>query len=393
MKENQAGRTSQSSILIVAGETSGEQHAAGLIRALAANPDLDLSWFGSGGERMAALGVELLQDVSRLAAIGPWDALARLGTYLKLYRRLIHEAERRRPDLAILVDFPEFNLRLARRLKALGIRVCYFIGPQVWAWRSSRVRQIAASVDLMLVIFPFEEDFYQKRGIQAHYVGNPTGASLCHLAVAGPDLNDNHKPIVVLMPGSRENEIRRIFPVLLDAARYLTERTEVTFLVPKAPAVRRDQLECIYNNWTVKNGMVLPLEIREEESVRLLANADCAIIKSGTSTLEAMVLQVPFAMVYRMARPSWYFARPFATTDTYCLANLIAGERIVPEFVQDQATAHNIGSFILRILEDRVESTQLRERLKQAGSKLGGMDAYQEAAKCVSKLLEGITAR
>jgi len=356
--------------------------------------ELPLHWFGSGGRRMAEQGAELLQDVSQLGAIGPWDALSHLRKYVALYRRLISEVERRKPDLAILVDFPEFNLRLAKRLREHGVRVCYFISPQVWAWRGRRVEQIRKYVDLMLVIFPFEVDFYRRHGVKAVYVGNPTYSSLRRRSAVSRQPGDQTKPCVALFPGSRRKEIDRMCPRLRDTARYLAERISGNFRVAKAPSVRREQLECIYTNWTARTGGALPLQISEDESVDLLTSADCAIIKSGTSTLEAMVLQVPFAMVYRMARPSWYVVKPFATTNTYCLANLVAGERIVPEFVQGQATAENIGAFILRLLTNRAEHSLLKDRLRQAVDRLGELDAYQEAAKCVNALLlEGSTAR
>jgi len=383
--------TTERSVLIVTGEASGEQHGAGLIEQVKCqNPGLRLNWFGSGGPRMAEQGVDLIQDVSRLAAIGPWDAMAHFRHYIHLYRQLIREVESRKPSLAVLVDFPDFNLRLARRLKRLGVKVCYFIGPQAWAWRAGRVKQIRRYVDLMLVIFPFEREFYSRHGVQAVYVGNPTYSSLRRRI---PLLPDRHPPAsgqrarVALFPGSRRKEIERLFPLLLDSARYLAERVSVNFSVAKAPPVRREQLDCIYSNWTARNGISLPLQIREEESASLLASADCAIIKSGTSTLEAMVLEVPFAMVYKMALPSWYFAKPFATTQTYCLANLVAGKRIVPEFVQGQATADHIGSFILRLLTNEAEYRAQRDRLRQAVDRLGELDAYQEAAKCLSALL------
>jgi len=377
------------SILIVAGETSGEQHAAGLMRALSALcPERPIKWFGSGGRNMAEAGAELFEDVSRLAAIGPWDALSHLPHYLRLFSRLSHEAAVRRPHIAILVDFPEFNLRLARRLKRLGIPVCYFISPQIWAWRTSRVRQIARYVDLMLVIFPFEADFYERHGVKAKYVGNPTSAAICRkIRASRPVAIARPRPLVALMPGSREKEVERLFPLFLDAAAYVAERAEVDFRVIKAPAVTPPLIERIYRDWRLGTGRQLSLEVREGESVALLSEADCAIIKSGTSTLEAMVLGIPFAMVYRMARPSWYFARPFATTRIYCLANLIAGRSVAPEFVQRQATAENIGGFVVRLLNDEPERARIREELKQAVSRLGEFDAYQEAAKCVSKLL------
>jgi len=390
--------TTERSILIVTGEASGEQHGAGLIEQVKAqNPGLPLHWFGSGGRRMAEQGVELVQNVSQLAAIGPWDAMAHFRHYIRLYRRLLREVESRRPALAVLVDFPEFNLRLAKRLKQQGVRVCYFIGPQAWAWRAGRVNQIRKYVDLMLVIFPFEQEFYSRHGVPAFYVGNPTYSSLRRRIPLLPARRlpaPGQRPTVALFPGSRRKEIDRLFPLFLDSARYLSGQIAADFLVAKAPSVRRQQLDCIYTDWTARSGVSLPLQIREEESASLLASADCAIIKSGTSTLEAMVLQVPFAMVYKMALPSWYFAKPFATTDTYCLANLVAGKRIVPEFVQGQATADQIGRFILRLLTDQNEYCLLRDSLRQAAGKLGELEAYQEAAKCLSALLlEGSRAQ
>ncbi len=386
------------SVLIVAGESSGEQHAAGLIREMRTGDGGPCAhWFGSGGPAMRDAGVELLHDVSDLAAIGPWDALHHLRSYWQLFRRLVEEARRRKPDLAVLVDFPEFNLRLAPRLKALGIPVCYFISPQLWAWRSWRVEIIRKHVDLMLVIFPFEEEYYRSRGVKAYYVGNPTKNfgdmilnSARQSAIASPKLLSS-PPVVALLPGSRRKEVERLLPIMLDAARFITARVDAKFWVIKAPAVRRERLECIYKEWAAKAEVKLPLEIREDQSAHVLARADCAIIKSGTSTLEATVLQVPFAMAYRLARPSWYLVRPFATTDIYCLTNLIAGERVVPEFIQNEATGSNIGSYIVDLLKDNNRRERLRERLAAVSGMLGESNAYREAAGWISKLLlEGL---
>jgi lipid-A-disaccharide synthase len=379
-----------SSILVVAGETSGENHAAGLIRQLEVhNPQWNLEWFGSGGPQMAAAGVELLTDVSQLAAIGPWEALAHMGRYWKLYRRILAESRRRRPRLAILVDFPEFNLNLARRLKAMKIPICYFIGPQVWAWRPRRVRQIKRWVDLMLVIFPFEEEFYRSRGIEAHYVGNPSITLREFLSQNGSngEGTTSDVPVVALLPGSRKREVEQIFPVQLDAARCVAQHCAVQFWVIKAPGIRRSQLQTLYEAWLSQGNSPLQLEIDEERGPELLSQVACAIVKSGTSTLEATILHVPFAMVYRISRPSWYLARPLVDTDTYCLANLIAGKKIVPEFVQDQATGENIGGYVLELLQDRSRREEVSKNLQMASEKLGEQDAYQESAKYISQFL------
>ena len=377
----------QGSILVVTGETSGEQHAAGLIDEVNRQcPDLSVDWFGSGGERMSEAGVDLLADVSRLAAIGPWDALSLLPDYLKLYRRILKETRSRAPRLAILVDFPEFNLKLARRLKKMGVFVCYFIGPQVWAWRSSRVRQIGRCVDLMLVILPFEQDFYERRQVSARYVGNPSVSRLTRSQPreAVPRPVESGAPfLVALFPGSRMHEVQRILPVQLDAALHIQAHCQVRFWVAQAPGVSGRQLLGIYDSWRRKTKTSLPLEIREEGSSQLLPQVDCAIIKSGTSTLEATLFQIPFAMVYLMPWPTWFLLKPFVRTQTYCLANLIAGKTIVPEFVQRQATGENIGAYLVQLLRDEKKRESVRSQLKQAADRLGRQDAYREAAKCL----------
>lgn len=332
---------------------------------------------------MAAEGVHLLRDVSQLAAIGPWEALSYLGNYWRLFQRILSESRQRRPKLAILVDFPEFNLRLARRLKAAEIPVCYFISPQVWAWRSSRVDLIRQYVDLMLVIFPFEEDFYRQRGIQAHYVGNPTLKTLRALRRANSA--SSSPPTVALLPGSRKNEVERILPIQLDAASFIAQRCGARFWIAKAPSIHGDCLAAGYRHWLGRGHPPLDLEIRPEGATALLPEVDCAIIKSGTSTLEAMILGVPFAMVYRMSSPSWYVARPLVKTDTYCLANLIAGKRVVPEFVQKEATGENIGSYLLGLLQDGKKCNQVKLELQAAVQKLGDHDAYAEGARLIAE--------
>ena len=367
------------SILIVAGESSGERHAAGLVKELNGRyPNRKIQWFGSGGERMAAVGVDLFLDVSALGAIGPWEALPRMGNYWRLYRKIFRETQRRKPRLAILVDFPEFNLRLLRRLKALAVPVCYFVGPQVWAWRSSRVNLIRRYVDLMLVILPFEEPFYRRCGVRAYYVGNPLGGALTE-----PAAPCNDPPLLALLPGSRQKEVEQIFPVQLDAARYIEDRHCARFWVIQAPAVRREDLEIQYQQWLRRGNSPLHLEIRGEGTDRLLPRVDCAIVKSGTSTLEAMRFQVPFAMVYRVSTPTWYLLRPFVHTDCYCLANLVAGDRIVPEFVQGDATGEKVGAYLVRLLRDKEQREKIREKLRLASGKMGERNAYLESARMV----------
>ena len=376
------------SVLVVTGETSGEQHAAALVREVdRLSPGVRIQWFGSGSRKMSEAGVDLLEDVSKLAAIGPWEAAGNLSSYWKLYRRILREVRLRRTRLAILVDFPDFNLRLARRLKQAGVTVVYFIAPQVWAWRASRVRQIRRDVDLVLAVFPFEEDYFRRQGVNARYVGNPSLERLRGVA-SGHGPGPREEPLVALLPGSRIQEVRRIFPCLLDAARYASRRCRARFWVVKAPDVPLEELEEVYRSWLARRGMPLPLEFREEDTAQVLPRTDCAIIKSGTSTLEATLLCVPFAMVYRMSWPTWIFARMLVRTRTYSLTNLVMGENIVPEFIQRQARGPAIGRYLVRLLTDEAERTRVKERLEQAAGRLGGRNAYREAAMQVRPYLQ-----
>jgi lipid-A-disaccharide synthase len=248
-------------------------------------------------------------------------------------------------------------------------------------------------VDLMLVILPFEEKWYRSRGVRAYYVGNPSAAlkrSTITTTEDAPGLERKAgPPVVALLPGSRRKEVERIFPLQLDAARYVADRCPVRFWVAQAPAIAKDDLAARYENWIGQGNPTLPLEIQKDGADQILAQAHCAIIKSGTSTLQALIYQVPFAMVYRMSPASWYLTKPLVRTDTYCLANLIAGKRIVPEFVQAGASGANIGAFIVRLLRDEDEHEKVKGDLRMASKNLGNENAYLEGARYVTRLLRG----
>jgi lipid-A-disaccharide synthase len=373
------------SCLIVAGESSGDSHAADLVGALNARLQGAFRFWGSGGEAMREAGVEILMDVERLAAVGPREALSNWRGYWTLFRKLQTEARARRPELAILVDFPEFNLRLASRLKRMGIPVCQYIGPQVWAWRSSRVKQIRRFVDLMLVILPFEEDYYRKRGVKAVYVGNPTAARL--RGIRRPDKVAGGPFVVALLPGSRRREVERILPVQLEAARFVAQRVPSRFLVVRAPAVEESLLANLIRMDAGSNSREARVEIWTKGAPAALSQADCAIVKSGTSTLEAALAGVPFAMMYRLSGWSRLLLRPWMRTDTYCLANLVAGKRIVPEFVQEDARAEDIGKFVVRMIEEPEAADRMRRELRAVAQRLGDSDGPDRAAAEIESFL------
>ena len=375
-------------LLVVCGETSGEAHAAGVVSHLREmTPGTGWKVFGSGGEKLRAQGAEILLDVSRLSAIGPRAALANLGSYLSLRKQILSRARRERPDLALLVDFPDFNLPLARRLKRMGIPVCYYISPQLWAWRKSRIRQIRKYIDLMLVIFPFEEDFYRKHGVKACYVGNPTAARLAAFEIGPGTGDESGKPVVALLPGSRAREVELLLPLQLEAADWLSREVASRFLVFRAPEIQKSQLEKIVDEAALKDS--LDLEIVDSD-YNLLSGADCALVKSGTSTLETMLLGVPFAMVYRLPLASYLLLRPFVRTDTFCLANLVAEEKIVPEFIQGDATGEALGGYLKSLMEDRDKHREIREKFSKVKAKLGTRDGSARAAeKIVETFLSG----
>ena len=376
------------SFLVVAGESSGDAHAAELVEALNARFHGACRFWGSGGGEMRAAGVELLMDVDRLAAVGPREALSHWRNYWSLFRKLQREARIRRPELAILVDFPEFNLRLARRLKRMGIPVCQYIGPQVWAWRASRLKQISRFVDLMLVILPFEEDYYRKRGVKAYYVGNPTAARL-H-GSRRPEKDGGDPRVVALLPGSRRREVERILPVQLQAAEFIAQRVRSRFLVVKAPAIDESLLSGLIQLNAGARSKELRVEIWKQGSQSALSQADCAIVKSGTSTLEAAMLGVPFAMVYRLSGWSRLLLSPWIRTDTYCLANLVAGKRIVPEFVQEDAKPEEIGKFLVRLLTEPELAEEMRRGLQTVAERLGDSAGPERAAARIESFLARI---
>ncbi len=376
-----------SQILVVTGETSGERHLAGVVAAANNLSGRPLHWFGTGGPALREVGAELLEDVSQLAAIGPWEAVGLFKNYLTIFRRLLDEARRRRPRLAVLVDFPEFNLRLAPRLQRLGIPVCYFIGPQVWAWRPHRIELIRRYVDRMLVIFPFEEEFYRRRGVEAVFVGNPTFQELKSdrnlVRVPSP----GGKSTVALMPGSRRKEIERILPIQLEVARLLQQRRPCSFWVIQAPGLAGEPVAKLLRQWRAGADVELSCQIRTEPAAELLPQADCAIIKSGTSTLEAMILGTPFAMIYRMSKLSYSVLRPWVRSKNYCLANLVAGRSVVPEFVQGAARPKAIADYLDQLLSHPERMRQVKQNLRIASERLGRLEAYPETAKQILNLL------
>jgi lipid-A-disaccharide synthase len=354
-------------ILISAGEASGEMYGAQLIEALrraaerisarsarrtaeaAVSTQASLDFFGVGGDRMRAAGCDTVVDAKDLSVVGITEILGHLPKIYGLYHRLIKEADKRKPDLAIVIDSPAFNWRVARQMKKRGIPVVYYVAPQFWAWRQGRVRLIRNYIDKALVIFPFEEKFYRDRGVDATFVGHPL-ADLPHPAISRDDYAKHFhlepaKQWITLMPGSRVKEVGMNLPTILEAAGQLGPAYE--FLLPVAPTLDRAFLQSLIDLKAMGKHITLV-----PESLPALWHSRAGIVASGTATVEAAMMRTPFVMVYRVSPLTYLLGKPRVKVPRFAMVNLIAGEPIVPELVQHDFTPEKVVAQIRQILPD-----------------------------------------
>lgn len=375
--------------LIVTGEASGDLHGANLIRA-AAKVDPGLSFFGVGGKRMAAAGCDILIPSDELAVMGAVEVLANIRVIARAMQKLRTVlAGESRPDLVILIDYPGFNLRLARHAKAAGIPVLYYISPKVWAWKKGRVNTIARYVDRLAFIFPFEEAYFRGLDLEAVFVGNP-------LMDEAQDLPERHDflgrygietdvPVIGLFPGSRRSEVRYSFNTLVQSARLiLRDKPLARFLLPVAPSLDRK----IFDELLAEED--LPVTLIEDESIYDLAHACNAVIcVSGTVTLQTALAETPMAVVYRMSPISFAIARRLVKVPHVSLVNIVAGEEVVKEFLQDEATAENIGAEILRILDDKDYHDRMLRGLALVKEKMGPPGCSTRVAQMAAEMSQG----
>ncbi len=335
---------------------------------------------------MRAAGLATFGDAKDLGVTGFFEVIARLPIIWRAYRTAIRTVTDpgHRPDLAILIDYPDFNLRLARAVSRAGVPLLYFISPQIWAWRPGRMRTIAASVNHLLVILPFEKEIYRDTGLEVTYVGHP----LSDLAHPGRDRSqtlsllglDPDRPTISLLPGSRKNELRAHFPAMLGAARRLREEfRDLQFLVPLAPTVARQTIEReITANGPWPNGAPIPVV---DDRYDAIAASDAAVVASGTATLECALLGVPMVIVYRVNPLTYIVARRASSLNHAGLPNLIAGKRIVAELLQDQCAPAPIARELRAILVDPPRAAEIRAGLSTVRERLGGPGAIEKAAR------------
>jgi len=380
-------------ILIVAGEASADRYGARLVRKLraAGNGEKAPAFFGTGGDGMERAGVRLISHARDLASIGAREGIAHLAKYFQTFRLLVAEARARRPAVAVLMDFPDFNLRLARRLKGMGIPVVYYISPQLWGWRQGRIKSVRKYVDRMLVILPFEEDYYRQRGVPAQFVGHPLleefAPKFDRTGFLGSLGLDPQRKTLALIPGSRKKEVEYILPIFLKAALQILEQMPAQFVISAAATVGSEHVQQVAASVLQGHPRANHFRITAEPSRDILANADFGFVKSGTSTLEAALVGTPFLIVYKLSALSWEITHRLVRVPFCGLVNLIAGEEVAPEFVQDDATPEALSRTALEYLRQPDKSETMRARLACVREMLGARHATDNVAEVLRSYL------
>lgn len=369
-------------ILISAGEASGDMYAARLATALQKRASVTL--FGLGGPSMRDAGVDLVADNSEVAVVGISEVIQRLPALRRAMRRVVREAERRKPPLAILVDFPGFHLRLARKLRWRGIRCVYFVCPQFWAWRPWRVRLVRRRFAQALCIFPFEEKFYRDAGVPTHFVGHPLVGQVKARA-SRQEFFATHRlnpaaPLVTLLPGSRRGEIEYHLPVIIEACRLLQRKGPIQFVLAAAPNLDVTGLRSSLPS-------DVTIQIVEGATYDALAAADVAIVSSGTATIETALLDTPMVVIYRLSPFTALLAKPLVRTPFFAMVNLVAGRKVVPELIQEDFTPQRLVSEVSGLLDSLEARSTMRRDLAIVRERLGPPGAMERAAEIIARMI------
>lgn len=367
--------------MVSVGEASGDLHASLVVKELKIRrPDADV--FGMGGELLSGSGCRLFHDVTGSAVMGIGEVILSLPRFLGLLSELKSALQTERPDLLMLVDFPDFNVRLARFARKLGVPILYYIPPKVWAWRSGRARRLAETVDLIASIFPFEADLYRRAGARVEFVGHPI------LHIARSDLSklearerfglSGEGAVVGLMPGSRRREVERLYPVMRESARMISARIpNVRYILPLAPSIPEGMIRPAFEGLRVVRGNVYDV----------MRACDLLIVASGTATLEAACMLTPMIIVYRVSLSTWAVARSLVRLKHSGLPNIIAGREIVPEYLQSRVTPELIAAKAIRMLLDGSSLERQREELRRVRSSLGPPGAPARVAELICRLI------
>jgi lipid-A-disaccharide synthase len=367
-------------VMLSCGEASGDLYAGALVHALRARvPDIDV--FGLGGDRFKTAGGRLVGDFHGIAVTGLLEAVRMIPDSYALYRRLVQAARTERPDVLVLIDFPDFNFRLMAAVKRLGVPVVYYVSPQLWAWRPGRIQTMKALVDRVLPIFPFEEALYRAEGLEVQFVGHPL-VELVEVRESREQLTarldlDPARPIVALLPGSRPNELQRIVPVLAAAVPRIASAVVGTqFLVARAPSLPDSYFLPFH-------GSGAPVRVVEAATDDVLAASDAVITASGTATVQTALHGRPMVVVYRLSPVTYKLGKPLVRVSMYSMVNLVAGERIVEELIQEQCTPENVAREAVDLLTNHERIADMKEQLALVRERLGGIGASARAADAI----------
>jgi lipid-A-disaccharide synthase len=374
-------------ILIVAGEASGDLHGAALVREIK-KLDPTVSVQGIGGKRLAEAGVDILVPSSELAVVGLTEVFSKLSKIYQARRDMRRLLKLTRPDLLILIDFPDFNISLARTAKHFNVPVLYYVSPQLWAWRSGRAKKLAARIDKMAVILPFEKEFYRKTGvdIDVEYVGHP----LMDAIPSGLDGTTiswelglvKGGPVIGLLPGSRTAEIKNILPSMLGAAEILSEHNNnLQFILPLASTITKGLIDSFIDRTSLK------IIVSQKDIYSILGVCDLALVASGTATLETALMGVPMVVAYRVSPLSFRIGKMVVKTPHVSLVNLIAGGEIVPELLQDDVTPQKLAERASAILENDAYRREMIVNLKKVKESIGGRGASEKTARIAMSLI------
>jgi lipid-A-disaccharide synthase len=370
-------------VMVSCGEASGDLYAGALAQALQGSAP-GTRVIGFGGERLAASGAELAGDYRGIAVTGLTEVLRVLPRTYAMYRRLVDLARTQRPDVFVAIDFPDFNFRLASAVHRLGIPVVYYVSPQLWAWRPGRIRALKAFADRVLPIFPFEVEIYERAGVPVEFVGHPLIDLISVTTPRDAFLQklglDPALPVVALLPGSRPNEVRALLPVLAEAmAGIRAGRPGTQFVLARAPKLSASLFDALGRG---AGGVA----IVEGQTDDVLNASDIVLTASGTATVQTALHEKPMVILYKLSPLTYRLGRPFVKVDTFGMANLIAGRRIVSELIQDDCTPERVAGEALALLNDRTRADQMRADLREVRAKLGAPGASERAAAAVLRV-------
>lgn len=378
---------SNSKILVVAGEASGDLHGAALAEELL-KQDNSIQMIGIGGDKMLAAGVETIFHIRDMAFLGMIEVIKHLPFIFKVEKEIIQLVKKEKIKLAVLIDYPGFNLRIAKKLKALGLKIVYYISPQIWAWKKGRIKKIRKRVDKMLVVFPFEKEIYEKGNVPVKYVGHPLVERIGKYdSLSKEELFSKlglkeGKEILLILPGSRKHEIEKLLPELTKTAEKLAAKFNMQTVIACADNLEGSYLRSFVNNRSIKIVM--------GSTYDLLKHSKFGIIKSGTSTLEAAIFSLPFVVVYLTNSFTYTIAKRVIQTDFIAMPNIIEGKEIVKEFIQDDVNAELISDYCEKLINDNVRMNDVVENLRSVKNKLGGSGASKNSAEIILKELHEV---